>query len=100
MADRPVFESVSEQLERETELERMEARGTLRIALKAAGLAAKNLTATEAIAVLQHVLPEELTRRGVEASESICERIRADLARSGLDCDGETPQSVFERLGG
>ena len=102
MADSAVFESVSGQLERETELDRIEARGTLRIALKAAGLRAKDLTAKEAIAVLEHVLPVELERRGVDASEAVCERIRRELARSGVDreSEAETPQSVFERLGG
>ena len=45
MASTPSFEWVSQELERITSLERLEARGTLRLVLKKAGLDASGVTA-------------------------------------------------------
>ncbi len=97
-----LFDSIAEALEQATSLDRLESRGTLRLALKTGGLDARSLTAEQLAVVLRKLMPAELETRGVENSQSICETLAqttADLA--GADASrAETPESVFQRLGG
>lgn len=74
------FEFVCAELERSTSLERLVARGTVRIALKRAGLEARTVTAQQLAVVAEQILPEELATRGVEKSEEACAVIRSGLA--------------------
>ena len=80
MADSPVFALACEELERLTSLERLAARGTVRIALKKAGLDVASVDATQMTVVLRRVLPAELRSRGVEEAEQVCEALAAALA--------------------
>ena len=101
MADSPVFEFVCGELERRTPLGRLEARGTVRLALKEAGLAAGAVSVREMQVVLERVLPAALASRGIENGDALCGEIRSGAARLQ---DGartaETPEAVFGRLGG
>lgn len=101
MADSPVFEFVCAELERGTSLGRLEARGTVRLALKEAGLGANTVSVREMDVVLARLLPAALASRGIDAGEALCERIRAGVA-SLRDTGGttETPEAIFGRLGG
>lgn len=100
----PIFEHIADGLERRTDLEKLEARGTVRLALKEAGLDAASLTASQALVVLSRVLPRELRARGVEGADSVCEALQtslvaahpSDVAAAG-DAD-ESPEAVFRRL--
>jgi len=99
MADSPVFECVCEVLEQSTPLDRLESRGTVRLALKQAGLEARSVTASQMSVILEKVLPAELSTRGVTDIEGLLDRTGSAL--SGLDVETEhsSPEAVFERLG-
>jgi hypothetical protein len=101
MADSPAFEAACVSLETAGSLNRLEARGTVRLALKQAGLDAKCVTARELVTVVQRVLPAQLAARGVEQLEALCSRIAQALAGvvDGV-ASGDTPEAVFSRLGG
>jgi hypothetical protein len=101
MADSSAFDNVCAGLEEGSSLDRLEARGTVRIALKGAGFDASHVTREEMVVVIERVLPGELERRGVENCDALC----AELCRglSDVETDGgaaETPDAVFRRLGG
>jgi hypothetical protein len=100
MADLTVFEKACESLERLTQFSRLEARGTMRIALKEAGLDPAFVKAAELSVVARRVLPGELALRGVADAESICERLRTEIAAIQDSASGDTPEAVFARLGG
>jgi len=103
MADSPAFEWVSEELERISSLDRLVARGTLRLVLKKAGLDARAVTVKQMEVVLRELLPAELGSRGVEDGKSTCEHLaRSLLAAKLTDADPsvESPEAVFQRLGG
>jgi len=100
MADSASFEFACGELERATSLDRLETRGTVRLALKETGLEARTVTPHQIAAVLTKVLPQELTNRGVEDAETACQTIAAavtDLPDEGI---GDSPEAVFQRLGG
>ena len=104
MADAPAFDWVCTEIERETSLERLEARGTLRLALKAAGLEARNVTPEQLKVVIEKILVGELTDRGVAEAAPICARMKQSLSAVESSLSGgvkaETPDVVFGRLGG
>jgi predicted nucleotidyltransferase len=100
MADSPAFEYVCNELEARSDLDRLAARGTVRLALKEAGLDARSVTPEQLGVVLDKILPAELTARGVEAAASLGEDLRAGLARLEIEAPAETPETVFARLGG
>jgi hypothetical protein len=100
MADLTAFEHACERLEQRTELSRLEARGTLRIALKEAGLDPASVKVAELCVVARMVLPNELAARGIADAESICERLRSELAEIQDSAGIDTPEAVFARLGG
>lgn len=80
MADSPVFEHACVELERRTGLDRLAARGTVRIALKGAGLDVASVNAAQMGVVLRRVLPSELATRGIEDGAAVCEAIADALA--------------------
>lgn len=100
MADSDAFQSVAEALEQTTDLDRLEARGTLRLALKQAGLDAKSVRASELAVVIERILPTELSARGVGDTQAVVARLRAALPADPTREDGDSPESVFRRLGG
>ena len=96
-----IFELVAEELERRTDLAKLEARGTVRLALKEAGLDARTVTAEQMIVMLQKVMPGEMRSRGVEQPEQICEAIVTTLKSSHDGSGGseaESPEAIFRRL--
>jgi hypothetical protein len=101
MADSPVFNVVAEGLERDTSLDRLEARGTLRLALKSSGLEPRDITAEQMKVVLRRVLPEQLATRGVTNGADLCERMVAAAADAdtGEKSGEESPDAIFARLG-
>lgn len=100
MAESAAFNFVCSELESGTSLDRLEARGTVRLALKQAGLEARSVTPDQLKVVLDKILPGELTSRGVDDTASVCTRITAGLAGVDAGDAGETPDAVFQRLGG
>jgi hypothetical protein len=100
MPDAPPFELACEVLEHDTSLDRLEARGTVRLALKAAGLDARNVTPEQMAVVVANLLPRELESRGVQNGDGVCAALREKLSRLDASPGGETPEAVFARLGG
>ena len=100
MAGSTAFEAASACLEQSSSLTNLEARGTIRLALKEAGFEAKTATARVLTAVVQRVLPAELRSRRIADPDAICARIALALAGLASEPDAETAEAVFERLGG
>ena len=100
MADSPAFDFVCGQLEERTELDRLAARGTVRLALKQAGLEARSVTGDQMKVVLDKVLPSELASRGIDGGADICLELQGGLAGIDSGAEPETPDAVFKRLGG
>jgi hypothetical protein len=101
MATGTAFEWLCDELESATDLDRLAARGTVRLALKQAGLEPNSATAEQIGVVLSRVLPEELTNRGIDAAERVCTGIAARISEVPAPTEThDSPESVFQRLGG
>lgn len=96
-----VFERVAEELERLSKLSRLEARGTLRFALREAGFLPKNVSPRSMIVVLEKTLPPLLLKRGVRDAGTICYQIGILVRETmGMESsEGDTPERVFARIG-
>ena len=96
-----LFDFAAERLEHHASLERLEARGTLRIALKAAGLDSKKLTGAQLQVVFEKLMPGELDSRGVSDVRDVCTAVLTDLARArgaAEDASATSPDEIFRRL--
>jgi len=96
-----VFEFVASELEQRSGLDNLEARGTLRLALKSSGLTVREVTPEQMAVVLEQVMPRELKMRGIENPESVCEEL--SQAVKGMNAEagksaGTSPEDVFRRL--
>ena len=103
MAGSSAFEWLCTALEESTTLERLEARGTVRIALKEAGLEPRTVTPSELRVVVQKILPRELRNRGVPNEAALCDRLISGLQvleRQPGAPAADTPDAIFRRLGG
>jgi hypothetical protein len=99
MAESAAFEAACTCLEQEGSLDRLAARGTIRLALKQAGLEPKTVSAKQLDVVLTKLLPAELGSRGIAGSEEICGRISKALANVDGGRSADTPEAIFARLG-
>ena len=98
-----LFDIAAERLERCTALDRLEVRGTLRIALKRAGLDPNNLTVEQLRAVFEQLMPVELENRGVVDAVEACGTAMDEIAcvvRESGSTSAPTPDDIFKRLGG
>ena len=98
-----LFALVSLRLEQHTNLDRLEARGTLRIALKKAGVDARSFTLEELVAVFAMVLPGELSRRGIGDAEAICSAVTKSLAGEvgeAAEASATARDEILRRLAG
>ena len=98
-----LFDHAAEQLERHTDLDRLEARGTLRLAIKQAGLEARRLTLPQLDAAFEKVMPNELEARGIAAAATTCHTIMAEIMRTADPTDtarADSADEIFQRLGG
>lgn len=96
-----IFDFVSDELVRLTRLEKLEARGTVRLALKAAGLDVRTVTTPQMVATLQKVMPGEIRARGVEDGDQVCRTIVTSLEAahpSSGALQPESPEAIFRRL--
>jgi len=100
MADAAAFDLTCEVLERETALDRLEARGTIRLALKEAGLDARSVTPEQMAVVVKSLLPRELKTRGVDPGAGFYGALESQLGGLESSGGGDTPEAVFARLGG
>ncbi len=95
------FDWICEKIEQRSSLSRLEARGTVRLALKKAGHDATTVTPQQMSVVLEKLLPGEFESRGVKGGAQICATLEPLLARLSADgTSAEAPEQVFARLGG
>ncbi len=101
--DTKLFDFAAEALERHSGFNRLEARGTLRIALKDSGLDARSVTPAQLCVVFQKVMPVELGKRGVKDAEDVCGAVIEALANAPSSPDDGASgdvDGIFRRLGG
>jgi hypothetical protein len=98
-----LFDLAAEKLEGATDMDRLAARGTLRIALKEAGLDPHKLTIPQLRAVFEKLMPKELDARGVSDSAATCKAVIGVIASAASEADSaaaNSPDEIFKRLGG
>lgn len=104
MADAAIFDWLCFELEQCTPLDRLESRGTVRLALKQAGLEARTVRPDQLKVVIERVLPCELAARGIEDATPLCAAMAQSCEREAparADSNApETPDQVFRRIGG
>ena len=99
MSDTQAFDLVCAELERATSLDKLQARGTVRLALKSAGLEPQSVTAAQLRVILEKRMPGELRGRGCEDPEGVCAQIAGVLASASVIATGDSPEAIFARLG-
>jgi hypothetical protein len=99
MALSPAFEYVCGELESRTGLDRLAARGTVRLTLKDIGLDPSSVQTDQMVYVVTKLLPQQLAGRGVDGAETLCEDVAQGVVRVAGGAVPETPESVFARLG-
>ena len=99
MADSQAFDWVCDALEQATSLDKLQARGTVRLALKSAGLEPQSVSAAQLRVILEKRMPAELKGRGCEDPDGVCARIAARLASTSFSATGDSPEAIFARLG-
>jgi len=99
MAENSVFATVCAVLEEESSLTRIQARGTIRLALRDGGLDPETVTVGQMLMVVERILPRELKRRAL--SDSICKSLASRLRLLGTEdhLRHESPEAIFARLG-
>jgi hypothetical protein len=97
-----IFELVADELERRTDLAKLEARGTVRLALKESGLDPRGVTRDQMSVMLEKIMPAEMRSRGIEDPRPICQAILTALGSShpsdASAPDHESPEAIFRRL--
>ncbi len=95
-----LFERVCDALEQATSLDRLSARGTVRLALKSAGLEPATLTPKQVAVVITRVLPDELSSRGVADAPAVCAALERTLAAAPAPtlAVAPTPEDMFRRV--
>ena len=101
MANAPAFDWICTELERLTSLDTLEARGTVRLSLKKAGLEARSVSPGQLAVVVGRVLGGELRDRGIDNADRVCEDLVTSLeGQAPVSRGEESPEQVFRRLGG
>jgi hypothetical protein len=102
MTESPVFEWACALLEREARWSRLQARGTVRLVVRDAGLDTRTLRAPQLRVIALRLLPKELRSRGVDEVDALC----AALSECPGSVEAEAkamaavdPEEVFKRLG-
>ena len=98
-----LFNLAAKHLEQRTDLDLLEARGTLRLALENSGVDPKTLTLRQLQVVFQKVVPKELELRGVRNVAAVCTKVMTRVLRTADSIEDAPVHSVddtFKRLGG
>jgi hypothetical protein len=99
MLGSPAFLWTCGEIERATLLSELVARGSVRLALKQAGLEPHSVSGDEMAIVLREILPRELAARAIPDAPKLCSEIAGRLR--GCDFAGaDAVLDVFDRLGG
>jgi hypothetical protein len=98
--DSTAFEAACTRLEQSAALDRLVARGTIRLVLKEAGLDPKTVTGRALAVAVERLLPAALSSRGVAEPERLSASIARVLESIEPRAAGDTPEAIFGRLGG
>lgn len=96
-----VFEFVCERLETMAKMSRIEARGTVRLALREVGKNPTHVSTNDMCTIVSKVLPRMLQTRGLKEGAQICHEIAQQLSQAKI-ASGATyldPAEIFARLG-
>jgi hypothetical protein len=102
MSESRVFEWLAEELVERTTLSRLEARGTIRLVLKDAGLDPASVSPAHLGVVVSRLLPDALRKRRVAEADILCEKLLAALRVWASRMPApihDSAYDVFERLG-
>jgi len=99
MIGSPAFAWTCVEIERAAGLSELVARGTVRLALKQAGLDAQTVSGKEMAIVLRAILPQELANRAVADSKRVCSELAARILTRNFE-GSDAVVDVFQRLGG
>jgi len=97
-----LFDCAAGLFENRTGLDRLEARGTLRLVLKDAGLDAGSLDVEQLRALFAKRMPAELAKRGVDDAAAVAKAIWEEIERSpaaGSSARSVSLDETFRRLG-
>lgn len=102
MADSAAFEWACDTLERTSSLSRLEARGTVRLILKEAGLASASVKPGDLRVAVERLMPAALASRGIDDADRVCGELCSGLAVLPAAAGGgaEAPEAIFSRLAG
>jgi len=102
VASSSLFEIGCDALQQASGLDRLAARGTMRLALKKAGLEVATLTSAQLDVVVKRLLPEELRARGIANPAAACENLTQRLAAAAQSAAPQecAPEDLFRRLRG
>jgi hypothetical protein len=94
------FDWVSDELARRTGLSELEARGTLRLLLKEAGIDSKLVNKSQLAVVVARLLPASLAKLRVADPRDVCDQIGQALQSAELlQPHQSSPEDVFGRIG-
>ncbi len=96
----PLFDRVCNEVEARTDMSRLEARGTVRIALKEAGLELNQVNRNQMMVVIAKVLPQEFLARGIEDGHAVCHALEEVVKSEGGDAGkdaGDRIDGLFRR---
>jgi hypothetical protein len=99
MQESPAFAWTCRELEVSAGLSTLVARGTVRIALRHAGLQPQEVSGQQMAIVLREVLPQELANRAVADAQRVCSRL-ADRIVTQNFAGSDATVDAFRRLGG
>jgi len=95
----PAFAWTCAEIERATSLSELVTRGTVRLALKQAGLEAQTVSGSEMAIVLREILPQELANRAVADTRRLCSDLAIRILKRNFT-GSDAVSDVFHRLGG
>ena len=97
--DSNAFTIVSDRLSELSDLDRLEARGTVRLAFKEAGVDIGSFGMDELAAVFAKIMPRELKARGCSEPEAVCEAVMSSLDGALPETAARSSDEIMRRLG-
>jgi hypothetical protein len=97
--DSDLFTIVADRLCEFSDLSRLEARGTIRIAFKKAGVDIECFGLDDLEAILTKIMPGELENVGCADSQSICDAIMKSMQSAAPETATRSRDEIIRRLG-
>jgi hypothetical protein len=96
--DSDAFTIVADRLCELSDLDRIEARGTIRLAFKKAGVEPSCFGMDDVEAVFEKIMPAELEVRGCSGAQAICEGVVSSLKGVVPDTAERSSDEIMRRL--